>query len=57
MGVGKFCGIVSYWESGQSFPVAGVVGGWVSLLGKVGVGWPGVVVVGGSLPGRYCMAP
>ena len=42
---------------GQSFPGEGVVWVWLTILGKVGVGWSGVVVVGGSLDGRYCLAP
>ena len=41
---------------GQSFPGAGVVGGWLNISGKAGVVWPGVVVVGRSLAGRYCPA-
>ena len=42
---------------GQSFTGAGVVGGWVTLLKKVGVGWPSVVDVGGFLDGTYFPAP
>ena len=42
---------------GQSFTGAGVVGGWVTLLKKVGVGWPSVVDVCRFLDGTYFPAP
>ena len=53
----KYLALFMIGRVGQSFLGAGVVGVWVNLLGKAGVGWPCVVVVGRSLAGRYCPAP
>ena len=57
LSVAKVCGIV---YDGESWPVVSGSrhgGGWVNLSRKVGVGWPGVVVVGRSLAGHYCPEP